>query len=126
MDLPETALFDSEHFTPKAKVLLKERKQFNKECKEELKGRLGIMSQKIETTTQRVNIRLILELLAPAFKVFRYDNNDCRSLCNSIDYIIFEGLNKAGSEQKISFTDIKTGDSRLKKSLDKGNYQWIT
>ena len=98
MDLSETALFDAENFTPEAKDLLKERKQF-------------------ETTTQSVNIGFILERLAPALKGFRFDKNDCRSLFDQIDYVIFEGLNKTGSVQKIIFTDIKTGDAKLKKNL---------
>lgn len=44
MDLTETAFFDPENFTQEAKELLKIRKQFNKECQEELKGRLGKMN----------------------------------------------------------------------------------
>jgi hypothetical protein len=47
MDLSETALFDAEHFTAKAKDLLKQQELFNNERKEELTGRLGKMSQKI-------------------------------------------------------------------------------
>lgn len=116
MDLSETALFDAAHFTPEAKELLKDRKQVNRERMDELKGRSGKMSQKIETTTQSVNIGFILERLAPTLKGFRFDKNDCRSLFDPIDYIIFEGLNKTGSVQKIIFTDIKTGDARLKKN----------
>jgi len=98
MDLSETALFDAENFTPEAKELLKELKLFNKERKEELKGRSGKMSQKIETTTQSVNIGFILKRLAPALKMFRFDKNDCRSLFDPIDYVIFEGLNKTGGK----------------------------
>lgn len=90
MDLSETALFDAENFTPEAKDLLKERKQFNKERKEELKGRSGKMSQKIETTTQSVNIGFILERLAPALKGFRFEKNDCRSLFAPIHYNFVE------------------------------------
>ena len=90
MDLSETALFDAENFTPEAKDLLKERKQFNKERQEELKGRSGKMSQKIETTTQSVNIGFILERLAPALKGFRFDKNDCRSLFATVHYIFVE------------------------------------
>jgi predicted Holliday junction resolvase-like endonuclease len=91
MDLSETALFNGENFTPEAKELLKERKLFHKERKVELKGRSGKMSQKIETTTQSVNIGFILERLAPALKGFRFDKNDCRSLFDPIDYVNFEG-----------------------------------
>ena len=126
MDLSETALFDAENFTPEAKEILKERKQFNKDRKEELKGRSGKMSQRIEIITQTVNIGLIHEWLAPALKGFRFDKNDYRSLFNPIDYVIFEGLNKTGSVQKIIFIDIKTGYASLKKIVDKDNYEWIT
>jgi len=116
IDLSKTPLFDAENFTPEAKQLLKERKEINKERKLELKSRSGKTSQRIETTTQSVNIGFILERLAPALKGFRFDKNDCRSLFDPIDYIIFEGLNKTGSVQRIIFTDIKTGDARLKKN----------
>ena len=116
MDLSKTPLFDAENFTPEAMELLKEKKDFNKERKLELEDRSQKKSQKIETTTQSVNIGFILERLAPSLQGFRFDKNDCRSLFDPIDYVIFEGLNKTGSVQRIIFTDIKTGDARLKKS----------
>jgi len=116
MDLSKTPLFDAEHFTPEAKELLKDRKDANRERKEELKARSGKTSQRIENTTQSVNIGFILERLAPALKGFRFDKNDCRSLFDPIDYVIFEGLNKTGTVQRIIFTDIKTGDAKLRKS----------
>jgi predicted Holliday junction resolvase-like endonuclease len=40
---------------------------------------------------------------------FSFDRNDCRSLFDPIDYIIFEGLSKKNSVSKILFTEIKTG-----------------
>ena len=116
MDLAKTPLFDADHFTPEAKELLKEIKDGIKERKLELKERTGKTTQRIENTTQSVNIGFILERLAPALKGFRFDKNDCRSLFDPIDYVIFEGLNKTGSVQKIIFTDIKTGEARLKKN----------
>ncbi|NJE06902.1 hypothetical protein E3E36_12320, partial [Thermococcus sp. M36] len=51
---------------------------------------------------------------APTFKTFRFEHNDCRSLFDPIDYVIFEGLHKKGKVEKIIFTDIKTGAARLK------------
>jgi predicted Holliday junction resolvase-like endonuclease len=116
MDLSKTSLFDAENFTPEAMDLLKEKKDFNKERKLELKERAQKKLEKIETTTQCVNIGVILDRLAPSLQGFRFDKNDCRSLFDSIDYVIFEGLNKTGSVQRIIFRDIKTGDARLKKS----------
>ena len=116
MDLSKTPLFDAENFTHEATELLKEKKDFNKERKLELKDCAQKKSQKIETTTKSVNIRFILEQLAPYLQRFRFDKNDCRSLVDLIVYVIFEGLNKKGSVQRIIFTEIKIGDARLKKS----------
>ena len=113
---PYIWVIDANNFTPEAKELLKEIKDGIKERKLELKERTGKTTQRIENTTQSVNIGFILERLAPALKGFRFDKNDCRSLFDPIDYVIFEGLNKTGSVQKIIFTDIKTGEARLKKN----------
>jgi predicted Holliday junction resolvase-like endonuclease len=48
-------------------------------------------------------------------KDFQFDHNDCRSLFDPIDYIIFEGLSKKNSVSKILFTEIKTGKANLTK-----------
>ncbi|MFH1620033.1 MAG: Holliday junction resolvase-like protein [bacterium] len=55
----------------------------------------------------------MLERLAPAMKSFRFNRNDCRSLFDPIDYIIFEGLSKNGTVSRLLFADIKTGKARL-------------
>ena len=52
--------------------------------------------------------------VAPALEQFRFEKNDCRSLFDPIDYVIFEGLHKTGKVQKIIFTDIKSGSANLK------------
>lgn len=114
--LKESPMFSTEQFTPEAKELLKEKQEFLKERKKELLLRTSKATQKVETTTQSVNIGFILERLAPALGKFPFDKNDCRSLFDPIDYVIFEGLNKTGSVQKIFFVDIKTGEARLKKN----------
>ena len=63
-----------------------------------------------------MNIGFLLERLAPSMKGFPFVRNDCRSLFEPIDYLIFDGLTKNGSVSKIVFADIKTGDSTLKAS----------
>jgi predicted Holliday junction resolvase-like endonuclease len=60
-----------------------------------------------------INIGFILERLAPAMKSFRFNTNDCRSLFDPIDYVIFEGLSSKGKVERILFADIKTGNARL-------------
>ena len=113
--LSATPLFDAENFTPEAKALLDEKKAEIRNRKAQLKNLAGNTRARIENTTKTVNIGFILERLAPALNGFRFDKNDCRSLFDPIDYVIFEGLNKTGKVQRIIFTDIKTGDARLKK-----------
>jgi predicted Holliday junction resolvase-like endonuclease len=114
--LKDSPLFSPDEFTPEAKELLKEKKAFLKERKQEILQRTATTTQRLETTTQSVNIGFILERLAPVLKEFRFDKNDCRSLFDPIDYVIFDGLNKTGEVQKIFFIDIKTGEARLKKN----------
>ena len=114
--LKDSPLFSPDEFTPEAKALLKEKKEFLKERKLEISQRTATTTQRLETTTQSVNIGFILERLAPVLKEFRFDKNDCRSLFDPIDYVIFDGLNKTGEVQKIFFIDIKTGEARLKKN----------
>jgi len=113
--LSATPLFDANNFTPEARELLDEKKAEIRERKALLKNLAGNTRARIENTTKTVNIGFILERLAPALAGFRFDKNDCRSLFDPIDYVIFEGLNKTGKVQRIIFTDIKTGDARLKK-----------
>lgn len=114
--LKDSPLFSPDEFTLEAKELLKEKKEFLKERKLEISERTATTTQRLETTTQSVNIGFILERLAPVLKEFRFDKNDCRSLFDPIDYVIFDGLNKTGEVQKIFFIDIKTGEARLKKN----------
>jgi hypothetical protein len=61
MNLSPRHLFYAENFKPEAKELPKQNKDFNKEHKLELKDLAQKKSQKIETTSQNVNIGFILE-----------------------------------------------------------------
>jgi predicted Holliday junction resolvase-like endonuclease len=90
--------------------LLENLKQQRLELKEEEIN----MTKRPQLTAKAVNVGFILERIAPSFDTFPFINNDCRSLFDPIDYIIFEGLSKKGVVNKIIFTDIKTGAARLK------------
>ncbi len=70
---------------------------------------------KSEICDLSINIGFILERLAPTMNSFRFNHNDCRSLFDPIDYVIFEGLTTKGRVDKIFFLDIKTGNARLTK-----------
>jgi predicted Holliday junction resolvase-like endonuclease len=82
--------------------------------KKDMKKREKQMSFKSEIAAQSVNIGFIMERLAPTLKSFPFEHYDCRSLFDPIDYVIFEGLHNKGIVTKIVFTDIKTGNARLK------------
>jgi predicted Holliday junction resolvase-like endonuclease len=112
--LRDASLFYLDHFPPEAEKLYRQQLAELKETKKALRERLKAISQKSEIGAKAVNIGFILERIAPCMKTFCFDHNDCRSLFDPIDYLIFEGLSKKGRVSKIIFADIKTGGSRLK------------
>jgi predicted Holliday junction resolvase-like endonuclease len=114
LQLKKVDLFSLDEFSPEAIEKLNQMKQDIKQRKLELKELTKKKRAKIEVTTASVNLGFILERLAPALQEFRFEKNDCRSLFDPIDYVIFEGLHKTGKVQKIIFTDIKSGDAKLK------------
>ena len=114
--LKVAVLFPIDELTPESKAKMAEIKDALKERKLSLQQLTAKKKQKIETTTQSVNMGFILERLAPVLEQFRFNKNDCRSLFDPIDYVIFDGLHKNGKVQKIFFIDIKSGGARLKKN----------
>jgi predicted Holliday junction resolvase-like endonuclease len=112
--LRSAGLFYLDEFTPEGQELYKERQKDLRGRADQLKERRKSISQTSEVGAKAVNIGLILERLAPSMSSFRFERNDCRSLFDPIDYLIFEGLSKRGSVSKILFVDIKTGGARLK------------
>ncbi len=111
--LRDAGLFHLDEFTGDAEELYEQQRQDLKEREKELKEMRKSISQRSQVGAKAVNIGFILERLAPTMTGFRFDRNDCRSLFDPIDYVIFEGLSKKNSVSKILFTDIKTGNARL-------------
>jgi Predicted secreted endonuclease distantly related to archaeal Holliday junction resolvase len=112
--LKKANLFYLDDFNSEALELYKQQKDELRDREKELEDRRKSISQKSEIGAKSVNIGFILERLAPTMRDFRFDRNDCRSLFDPIDYVIFEGLSKRGTVSKVLFTDIKTGGARLK------------
>ena len=112
--LRKASLFFLGNFSPKALELYEQLKFGLKEREKELKEQRKSISETSEVGAKSVNIGFMLERLAPSMRQFRFDRNDCRSLFDPIDYLIFEGLSKRRQVSKIFFTDIKTGGARLK------------
>ena len=114
IQLKDASLFSVDNFNAQAKQLLNEKKEELKIQREAISKKKSSTQQRIETTTNSVNMGFILERLAPVLEHFPFDKNDCRSLFDPIDYVIFEGLQKTGKVQKIFFVDIKSGKAKLK------------
>ncbi len=112
--LSECGLFYLDQFTPEAKEVHEALRLGLDERSVELKNRKKQISTKSELGAKSVNIGFILERLAPTMDNFRFERNDCRSLFDPIDYVIFEGLSRKGAVSRIIFSDIKTGGSPLK------------
>lgn len=115
ISLKKVALFDNDNFSEEALKIYQQQLNDIRATKERLKKLREIGTTKSEVGAQSVNIGFILERLAPTMGSFRFNHNDCRSLFDPIDYIIFEGLSKNGAVSKVFFIDIKTGNARLNK-----------
>ncbi|MDR3611400.1 MAG: Holliday junction resolvase-like protein [Ignavibacteriaceae bacterium] len=111
--LKDAGLFFLDDFSDEAEVLYKEYLADLKERREELKRMKENISTKSEIGAKAVNLGFIMERIAPSLKSFKFFKNDCRSLFDPIDYIIFEGLESNNQVSKIIFSDIKTGNAKL-------------
>jgi predicted Holliday junction resolvase-like endonuclease len=111
--LKDAVLFNLDDFSPEAENLYQEKVAECKLREKQLREKRKKISKKSEVSTTAINIGFISERIAPLMKDFRFDRNDCRSLFDPIDYVIFEGLGKKNSVSKILFAEIKTGRARL-------------
>jgi predicted Holliday junction resolvase-like endonuclease len=96
----------------------------------ELKRKLGSVAEKLAAS---VNIGCVLERLAPSMPSFPFNRNDCRSLFEPIDYVIFHGLAARGMVERIIFADVKTGNAKLslrqkniRTLIENGKVEWST
>jgi predicted Holliday junction resolvase-like endonuclease len=111
--LKDAGLFHLDDFTPAARQLYAGRQEEQMEQAKELRQARKKVTVRSEVGTRAVNLGFILERLAPTMPGFRFHRNDCRSLFDPIDYVVFEGLSRKGSVERIIFSDIKTGGARL-------------
>jgi predicted Holliday junction resolvase-like endonuclease len=111
--LKNAGLFYLDHFSPEAEELYQKKVAECKLREKELREKRKKISEKSEISTTAINIGFISERIAPLLEDFSFERNDCRSLFDPIDYVIFEGLSKKNSVSKILFTEIKTGKARL-------------
>ena len=113
MDLNQTGLFYLNNFSSEAKLIYKKMLEEQKKRRANLKSEKENISVKSQRGAKAVNLGVILERLVLTFDNFNFNRNDCRSLFDPIDYVIFEGLTQKQKVEKIIFVDIKTGTARL-------------
>jgi predicted Holliday junction resolvase-like endonuclease len=113
--LKDTGLFYLDDLSPEAEKLYQQKLSECKIREKEIQEERKLITRRSKKGAEAVNIGFILERIAPSMKGFLFDHNDCRSLFDPIDYIIFEGLNKKNSVSKILFVEIKTGKAILTK-----------
>jgi predicted Holliday junction resolvase-like endonuclease len=113
MRLSDCGLFYLDEFGTESKEVFEQMQRDLEEAALEFKRRRKQVSFRSEVGAKAVNIGFIFERLAPSLPSFRFERNDCRSLFDPIDYIIFEGLSSKGSVSRILFSDIKTGKASL-------------
>jgi len=111
--LKDAGLFYLDDFSPEAEEIYKQRLDELRDQEKEIRERRKEISRGSEVKTTAVNLGFILERIAPCMKDFCFEKNDCRSLFDPIDYVIFEGLTRKGAVDKILFVDIKTGKANL-------------
>jgi len=114
--LKDSGLFYLDDFSQQAKDLYQQELKKLKEQEQETKDMRKAIKKTSKTGAQAVNIGFLLERLTPCMHTFPFEHNDCRSLFDPIDYLIFNGLSDQHSVNKIVFMDIKTGQARLSKS----------
>ena len=114
--LKDASLFDQDNFSVKALEMYQEQLEAIKEEKARLKKLKEQGNTRSQVGAKSVNIGFILERIAPVMGSFRFHHNDCRSMFDPIDYVIFEGLSEKGKVNKLFFIDIKTGGARLNNS----------
>ena len=111
--LSKAGLFHLDNFTSEAQGVYKQMLENQKERRAKLKERKLSMPIKSEVGAKAINLGFLLERLAPTLDGFTFNKNDCRSMFDPIDYVIFEGLSEKQKVDKIVFVDIKSGGARL-------------
>ena len=119
INLKNAGLFHLDDFTPEAMEVYKEMIAYQKERRAELKQRKIDIPLKSQKGSKAVGIGFIYERLAPTLDGFTFNKNDCRSMFDPIDYVIFEGLSEKQKVEKIIFMDIKSGKARLSQKQKK-------
>ena len=111
--ISEAGLFYSNAFTSDAREVYEKKWDELREQARSLQKLRRKVTERSEAISQAVNIGFNLERIAPSMADFPFSCNDCRSLFDPIDYIVFKGLCNEKKVNGIVFLEIKTGIARL-------------
>jgi predicted Holliday junction resolvase-like endonuclease len=114
-------LFDMRHEYPLSAVrIMKDRLQAANETEIETAARREKLKlDKIqrplrhERGAHSSNLGKQSEHIVPAFVTFPYRLDECRTVLQPIDYIVFKGLSDHGRIHALQFIEVKTGDGVL-------------
>jgi|TARA_B100000315_G_C14543323_1_gene572002 predicted Holliday junction resolvase-like endonuclease len=113
--LSEATLFDgTKSFPESAEIIRKQLQQDLDEQIESLEKRKIVADEGAEKKAIAIGIGKIIEKVLPAYKKFNMPLADCSFLAEPIDMVVFEGACE-NSINRITFLEIKTGDSSLNK-----------
>ena len=111
--LRKAQLFYDGDLSPQAEYLRNGLWSEIQDRKKELHSHKKSIISSSEVGSRATNIGFLSERIAPSLPDFPFNRNDCRSLFDPIDYLVFEGLSKTRKINKIFFVEIKTGGARL-------------
>jgi predicted Holliday junction resolvase-like endonuclease len=106
-------LFYMDHYPSAFQQLIDEFNSTPDQLKQEYKELKEKATKLAAKKSLEVNVGKTIEEVVSILPTFPYYRNDCRSLLDPIDYIIFEGLAKEGKVSQMHFVDVKTGSARL-------------
>lgn len=105
-------LFDAtKPLPPDALEELQRRRNEVAEAKAELADRKNRV-RAAKVTARAVNIGKVVEKIAPSLAGFPVRSDECRSLFEPIDYVVFRGLS-SGKIEALEFVEVKSGNARL-------------
>ena len=111
--LADAGLFDATGRLPERAVQkLEELKAGVVESRDDLARRKRAATEKPKIAAKAANIGKVVEKIAPSLVGFPASPEDCRTLFEPIDYVVFQGLRK-GSVEALFFVDVKSGNAQL-------------
>lgn len=96
-----------------ARAALEKLEEGVRQGRKDLREETRKLKERARKGAEAVGIGTVVEKLAPSLPGFPAKAEDCRSLFQPIDYIVFRGLSDRGVVEAVEFVDVKSGRARL-------------